>query len=54
MDIFAKTLNSAKFTNQDSKVAAYMIKPKKILLTSPDNIPPNGIIIKNIKNKIKK
>lgn len=53
MDIFAKTLNSAKFTNQDSKVAAYMIKPKKILLTSPDNIPPNGIIIKNIKNKLK-
>ena len=39
-----------KFSNKEtSKVAAYVLRPKKVLLTSPDNIPPNGIIQKRSK-----
>ena len=63
MSIFEKTSNMGKFTIQTAKVAAYINKPKKVLLTSPDNIPPNAKIrrrnnIKNINseksNKIRK
>ena len=49
MDILAKTLSDEKMSNL--KVATYIKKPKKILLTNPDNIPPNdplGKILKNI------
>ena len=52
MNIIEKTLNVAKVANQNSKVAAYINKPKKVLLTSPDNILPNAKIKKSIiKNK---
>ena len=50
IDALTKSLNSTKFSNKEtSKVAAYISKPKKVLLTSPDNIPPNGIIQKRSK-----
>ena len=50
IDALTKSLNSAKFSNKEtSKVAAYVLRPKKVLLTSPDNIPPNGIIQKRSK-----
>ena len=50
IDALTKSFNSAKFSNKEtSKVAAYVLKPKKVLLTSPDNIPPNGIIQKRSK-----
>ena len=54
MNIITKTLSIAKFPNQASaKVAAYIKKPKKVLLTSPDNIPSNGYIKRNNRNIIK-
>ena len=34
----------AKYVNQGKRVAAFVSKPKKVLLTNPDNIPPNSII----------
>ena len=37
----------------NTKVAAYIEKPKKVLLTSPDNIPPNGYIKKKNRSAIK-
>ena len=50
IDALTKSFNSSKFSNKEtSKVAAYVLKPKKVLLTSPDNIPPNGIIQKRSK-----
>ena len=53
MDIFSKTLSASKFSNKSlTKVVGYIKYPKRILLTSPDNIPPNGTIRKN-KNIIK-
>ena len=54
INIFSKTLSAAKFSGQGStKVAAYVQKPKKVLLTSPDNIPPNGYIKKKNRSIIK-
>lgn len=45
----------AKYVNQGKRVAAFVSKPKKVLLTNPDNIPPNSIIRrkrgKNLINK---
>ena len=38
-------------SNKEIKVAAYVKKPKKILLTSPDNIPPNKIFRRKKRNK---
>ena len=53
-NIFGKTLNAAKFWNnqENMTISPYAKKPKKILLTNPDNIPPNNIslIWKKIKN----
>jgi hypothetical protein len=45
-DIISKTLSVVKFQNQGvAKVAAYdSTKPKKLLLVSPNNIPPNSLI----------
>ena len=45
-NIISKTLSVVKFQNQGvSKVAAYdSTKPKKLLLVSPNNIPPNSLI----------
>ena len=44
-----------KFVNQGPKVAAYVNKPKKVLLTNQNNIPPNTIIRRNRgNNTIKK
>ena len=53
MSILEKTSSIPKYGFQTAKVAAYINKPKKVLLTSPDNIPPNAKIRKknNIKNK---
>ena len=52
MNIISKTLSAAKIPNQgtNNKVAAYIQKPKKILLTSPDNLPPNAFIRKKNRN----
>ena len=52
-NIFGKTLNSIFWNNQENMtLSPYPKKPKKILLTNPDNIPPNNIslIWKKIKN----
>ena len=38
-------------SNSEVKVSGYIKKPKKILLTNPDNIPANIIIRKNKRNK---
>jgi hypothetical protein len=45
-NIISKTLSVVKFQNQGvAKVAAYdSTKPKKLLLVSPNNIPPNSLI----------
>jgi len=54
MNLIAKTLSIAKIQSQvNVKVAAYIKKPKKVLLTSPDNIPSNGYIKRNNRNIIK-
>ena len=51
MNILGKTLNAAKLSNKETlKIYPYAKKPKKVLLTNPDNIPPNSIIRKKIKN----
>ena len=54
-NIIEKTLNvNKKYQNQGvTRVAAYVSKPKKVLLTNPDNIPPNGIIRKKNKSNNK-
>ena len=53
MDIFTKTLSDKKLFNQDSlKLSTYIKKPKKILLTNPDNIPSNSTMRKIFKNII--
>ena len=54
-NIIERTLNVTKCQNHgEAKIAAYINKPKKVLLTNPDNIPPNGIIRKKNKNMNKK
>ena len=54
INIFSKILSVAKGSVQgNTKVAAYIEKPKKVLLTSPDNIPPNGYIKKKNRSAIK-
>ena len=52
MNIISKTLSAAKIPTQatNNKVAAYIQKPKKILLTSPDNLPPNAFMRKKNRN----
>ena len=55
INLISQTLSAAKIQNpsNNTKVAAYVQKPKKILLTSPDNIPLNGYIWKKAKNFVK-
>lgn len=48
---FRNIKNIGDSTRSEVKVAGYIKKPKKILLTSPDNIPPNGFIRKNKRRK---
>ena len=48
---FRNINNIGEYSNSDVKVAGYIKKPKKILLTNPDNIPSNRIIRKNKRNK---
>ena len=43
--------NIGEPSKSEVKVAGDIKRPKKILLTSPDNIPPNGIIRKNKRRK---
>ena len=44
--------DSFNSNNDNMKVISYIKKPKKVLLTSPDNIPPNSIIKRKVfKNK---
>ena len=52
MNIVAKTLSVAKIKNQEVKVASNIKKQKKILLINPDDIPPNSIMGKKIRNNI--
>jgi hypothetical protein len=55
INLISQTLSAAKIQSpaNNTKVAAYVQKPKKILLTSPDNIPLNGYIWKKTKNFVK-
>ena len=51
INIFTKTLSAAKMSNKViSKTSQYEKTPKKVLLINPDNIPPNMVIRRKIKN----
>ena len=51
MNVFTKTLSTAKMSHKImSKTSQYEKTPKKVLLINPDNIPPNMVIRRIIKN----